>query len=604
MENTIKGILGGAWFGIIGSPFLAIVACSTGIELGMRSSLVFAVCIGAIIGGGIGYLEDLEIKKKRVIAKENERKAKLNARFLTWQKNLLDHFGAITKKVYTCSGDFSTADMYAPIWELEKVQTEERHRYEKAFSEALTNHINELRRFIDNNISRPGYYGVRLVLNALKCLREAYKGEERFNKAVDILTELCENIDKQTYCINYQQYGDCTLKVTEDGYQIKERLCELEKKLVSIGISISNAGDFYEYLSSDLPNWTNYAAEVMWCRACEKPFDREKFDTAGVLFGCYINKHIINGSKVIYTTVLKVQADGKDKVVFIEGVHVERILALVYANNLVGGKSLVNQQKKLILEWVDNAIFLKNEQGAFLLASGLAWMGFFELERDVLRRLFEKKVSFEMEYQDRLNFLECGGSTNIKIYDIEKMDGFLFDSSSIEWNVDAFDLFFRKLEMAHKNLEYSLAIAKWTKTLPLSSGQRISQEQIEYAFAELVKDFDGEVVMKKEDARALNLVNVHYKDSYIFNFRSERNRCVSMLFSSEKYGRNLNLTIITMFTPEKGIEIAQLKKYALAIKDNIYVQSFKESILQVIDEVTKERQVIYDEGGIQGKVIS
>lgn len=602
MQNTIIGILAGLWYGFISCFFLGIVACIAGID-DDGTLVVLVLCIGAIIGGGIGRFKDMEIKKEREIAAENANKEKLNAQFSTWHKRLANQFGAITKKVYTYGGDFSTADMYAPIWELEKVQTEERYRYEKAFSEALTNHINELRRFIDNNIARPGYYGVRPILNAMKCLRDAYRGEERFNKAVDILTELCENIDKQVYCIKFKQYGDCVLKVKEDGYQIEERLSELEKRIVTIGNSINNAGDFYENLSSDLPKWTDYAAEMMWCRACEKPFDREEFDWAGIYFGCYINKHIVDGNRVICKTALRVQANGKYKM-FIEGVHVERILALVYASNLVGGKSLVNQQKKLILDWVDNAVFLKNEQGAFLLASGLAWMGFFELERDVLRRLFEKKVNFEMEYQDRLNFLECGGTTNIKIYDIEKMNGFLFDSSSTEWNVDAFDLFFRKLELANKNLEYSLAIAKWTKTLPLSSGQKISQEEIEHAFLELVNDFDGEVFMKKGNARALNLVNVQYKDSFIFDFRSERSRCVSILFSSEKYGRNLNLTIITMFTPEKGVENNQLKKYALAIKDNIYVQSFKESILQVIDEVTKERQVIYDEGGVQGKIIS
>ena len=602
MQNTIIGILAGLWYGFISCFFLGIVACIAGID-DDGTLVVLVLCIGAIIGGGIGRFKDLEIKKERAIAMENAKKEKLNAQFSTWHKSLLSQFGAITKKVYTYGGDFSTADMYAPIWALEKVQTEERYRYEKAFSEALTNHINELRRFIDNNIARPGYYGVRLVLNAMKCLRDAYKDEERFNKAVDILTELCENIDKQVYCIKFKQYGDCVLKIKEDGYQIEDRIKELEKKMATIGNSINNAGDFYENLSTDLPKWTDYAAEMMWCRACKKPFDREEFDWAGTYFGCYIYKHIVDGNKVMCKLALRVQANGKCKM-FIEGVHVEWILALVYASNLVGGKSLVNQQKKLILEWVDNAIFLKNEQGAFLLASGLAWMGFFELERDVLRRLFEKKVNFEIEYQDRLNFLECGGMTNIKIYNIEKSEGFLFDSSSTEWNVDAFDLFFRKSELANKNLEYSLAISKWTKTLPLPSGQKISQEEIEYAFIELVKDFDGEVIMKKDNARALNLVNVQYKDSFIFNFRSERSRCVSLLFSSEKYGRNLNLTIITMFTPEKEVENNQLKKYALAIKDNIYVQSFKESILQVIDEVTKERQVIYDEGEVHGKIIS
>lgn len=117
---------------------------------------------------------------------------------------------------------------------------------------------------------------------------------------------------------------------------------------------------------------------------------------------------------------------------------------------------------------------------------------------------------------------------------------------------------------------------------------------MEEEFIKLVGDFDGEVVVSKENARAINLANVEYKDSFIFRFTSERNRCISILFSSEKYGRNLNTTIITMFTPEAGLSNEQLKKYALAIKDNIYAQSFRESILQVVDEITKEKKTVYD----------
>ena len=156
-------------------------------------------------------------------------------------------------------------------------------------------------------------------------------------------------------------------------------------------------------------------------------------------------------------------------------------------------------------------------------------------------------------------------------------------------------MFFRKLEMTHKPLEYSLMMSKWTKTLPLSSGQEVSQEQMEEAFSDLVKDFGGEITLSRESAKALNLANVEYEAPFIFRFKSERNRCVTMLFSSEKFGRNLNISILTMFTPEKGLDNEQMKKYALAIKENIYVESFRESICQVVDQLIKEKVTIYDE---------
>ena len=275
--------------------------------------------------------------------------------------------------------------------------------------------------------------------------------------------------------------------------------------------------------------------------------------------------------------------------------NVEHLLALIYAKNSVGGANTVSKEKTRITEWLDEVIDIGCVEEGFLLASGLAWMGLYDLEKSVLRYLFDKKVKFDVDHQDRLSFLENGGNTNIKIFDVREMEGFLFDSSAESWNRDAYDMFFRKLEMTHKSLEYSLMISKWTKTLPLSSGQEVSQSQMEEAFENLVKDFDNEIELKREPAKAVNLANIEYQSPFIFRFTSERNRCVTMLFSSEKFGRNLNISILTMFTPDKELDNEQMKKYALAIKENIYVESFRESICQVVDQLIKEKVTIYDE---------
>ena len=199
-----------------------------------------------------------------------------------------------------------------------------------------------------------------------------------------------------------------------------------------------------------------------------------------------------------------------------------------------------------------------------------------------------------------LGFLESGGTSNIKIYDANSDSGFLYDSSSLDWNTDAFDLFFRKLEMTHKVMYYSLAISRWTNTLPLERRQKITQEQIVDAFNQLVEDFDGEVTVSQERAKALNLANVEYENSFIFRFTSERNRCISILFSGEKYGRNLNSTFIVLFTPENELSCEELRKYALAIKDNIYVESFRKSILQAVDEIIKPKRTIYGDESSDG----
>ena len=112
----------------------------------------------------------------------------------------------------------------------------------------------------------------------------------------------------------------------------------------------------------------------------------------------------------------------------------------------------------------------------------------------------------------------------------------------------------------------------------------------------MVDDFDGEVTCEHTEAKAIDLANLEYHNATLFRFTSERNRCVSILFHSEKFGRNLNITILTLFSPENGLTLEEMEKYALAIKNNVYVNSFRESILQTVDDAIKIETTIYDGG--------
>lgn len=567
-------------FDIIGallSPFIELLA----VPVLVIAGILFVIYVASSMSAEKerAKKEEEQAKQDKIMAEQNEKDSKYN----DWYKKLVGYYDAINKQIY-CGNDFDPGDMYDPIWELEKVHPED--RYVTMFKQVFSNHTNWLRDVIKNNIGQPGYYAIPMILSAIRCLQKAYKGDDGFIPAIQALTRLYKKAQNDTFYIKFAQYGDGVLNVNQD------KLNVLEAKMRSLESTFKGElGEHYENLSSNLAQYIEYSAEAMWCIANKKPFEQDVFNVMTQRFDTFTARYLANN---YYTTYYNWRNTDKKQQKTFQNVHVEQLLALLYAKNLIGGQNTVNQEKDYITTWVNEAVYLKRESECFLLASGLAWMGLFELERDVLRQLFEMKVNFEADLQDRLSFLEGGGTTNIKVYDTGDMDGFLFDSSADGWNNDAYDLFFRKLDMTHKSLDYSLAIAKWTKTLPLASGQKISQDQMEEEFIKLVGDFDGEVVVSKENARAINLANVEYKDSFIFRFTSERNRCISILFSSEKYGRNLNTTIITMFTPEAGLSNEQLKKYALAIKDNIYAQSFRESILQVVDEITKEKKTVYD----------
>lgn len=319
----------------------------------------------------------------------------------------------------------------------------------------------------------------------------------------------------------------------------------------------------------------------MWFYAKNWPFDVNAFEKARKLY-------------LKYTAYYMSHPTNKGEIVEIG--PVEEVLARVYAKNKIGGIGTAKQEKTYIDIWLEKKLSLGDLDPCYVLAHGLAWMELYDIELDILRRLIQAGVDVPPQLQDRLTFLENGGTEDVKVYDFEPFDNiFFFDSSVTEWTTKDFSVFFRKLAMKQTRIQYSLALAKWTKTLPLASGQKISRDLLFTKFQELVDDFDGEVSCSVRNAAAINLANVVYPNAVLFTFSSLRNRCVDILFYCEKFGRNLNLTIFTLFTPESNLEFNDLEKYCLAIKDNMYVESFREFILQVVDETIKIRQSVYDD---------
>lgn len=586
-----------------------IISCGGTGATGVGGSVIISFAIvGAVVGGLIGMYQGKEEQEQEEREKERKQveavKNVLDSDYNSWCSKLNRYYDAIARKIYCNCNRESLSNFYDHIWELEKEKKESKERpYEHTFLKVWTDHVNQLRNVIRINIDKPGYYCLSMLLKTMMCLRSAYKEDSRFDSAVNILEELLNKAQNKVHYIDFLQYGDCVLKTNNPRYgiNIENRIEELFDKIKIIITNLEgDLGEYYEKINPELSNITDYAAELMWCVACRKPFDQNMFNAAASIFDAYTARCKIDNSCTTWKYEQKIYAQSKndnqnESTKCLLNINVEHLLALIYAKNSVGGVNTVSKEKARITDWINEIIEIGCTEEGFLLASGLAWMGLYDLERAVLRQLFDKKVKFEIEYQDRLSFLESGGNTNIKIFDVRDMEGFLFDSSVEAWNKDAYDMFFRKLEMTHKPLEYSLMMSKWTKTLPLASGQEVSQEQMEEAFSDLVKDFGGEITLSREPAKALNLANVEYESPFIFRFKSERNRCVTMLFSSEKFGRNLNISILTMFTPEKELDNEQMKKYALAIKENIYVESFRESICQVVDQLIKEKVTIYDE---------
>lgn len=537
------------------------------------------------------------IKYQKKIQRENDKMEAIEKQFVTWSKQLAVYCQQIESKTFKDTPE----DVYKSIEKLlADIPAENNERYSNEFKRQFLEHIRRMRgrifaldriELINEGAQEIKTGGIRDTVYVCKCLMLAEPmilGNRTkvvfYQPLLEILESLEEDAKRTTHYLKFESYGmgKNLLDDLQTMEQVGERILELERRLKiaqNYIISLRNGQNIGEETIPEEFNshYIEETAMLMWYYAKKKPFNTEKFVVAQNLFR-------------ELTAIVYIQNENKINVT-----KVEDVLARIYAKNQIGGAGTVRQEIEYMNIWLEQKIKWGFYEECYTLASGLAWMELYELELQVLRKLVERKVQLPEELQERLRFLESGGLTNVKVYDIGKSDSFLFDNSSLEWGTKEYSVFFRKINMKKMRPNYSLAINKWTKTLPLLKGQKVSFEHIYEELKQLVEDFDGEITCEQTEAKAIDLENIVYKNATVFQFTTERNRCVSVMFSGEKYGRNLNLIVMTMFTPDRTLALESLEKYCLAIKNNAYVESLKESILQTIDESLKVRESVYED---------
>ncbi|MDD6269889.1 MAG: hypothetical protein PUA84_07540 [Oscillospiraceae bacterium] len=392
--------------------------------------------------------------------------------------------------------------------------------------------------------------------------------DENYN---ELFTAVCKYCYKNTYMLNSLQekeYGVFDINIGDKLLDDGSTYASMAKNAIEearIHLSDNESG-FFEGIKKYLRQAALDNSSVnLWHYAMLTPFDQRAFDLA------VQNRNFFTSSL----------SD-----------DFEVILAEIYVKNKLGGSELVLQN----IDTIMNSAATKNPNFARGICSFLAWMECYDLEYEVLKQTVAKKIQLSEEMQKRLAFLAEGGkAVSIKIYNPGNDSSFCFDTHSLEWRKEEFEMLIHKLQASKSNLKYALVLKGWHKPFSIQYGKKFTIEALEREFDNLVSDFEGEVVLEKKSAYALNVNNMSYDSAYIFRFTSERNRGVNVLFECEKFGRNLQLNILVTFMPDNDMDYDDMLRYILSAKDSIYVKSFLESILQAIDASLNNRPAsIYD----------
>lgn len=638
------GLAAGIVFSVLYCAY-TFISCSHFNEAIYKSIPIFAV-IGAIIGLVIGAakdsedkafmerqrLEEIERERQAKIAEEEVRKQRVRAaataEYENWLERLYDGYQNIFTNMDLIKVNPKISDRYEQIEALRKEMVTGDIRYEQAWNQLKEKHLNELKKSFLQTISRNSvvnetldyeYDWLNRVVenfnvegeelnetrisgglkyaycdNLLACM--TYLSPEEFEKyhhahiVITVLDDICSRpFLYLTDDMLQFEYGNIPMPrvANENGVLVpfeerhsshevvsgerKTDLSKLNEKLKNSFVDFDSAMQYINDEENGILFDMAVIEAAMWLNSTQKPIDIRKLNVAMDLF-------------CSYTDIFGIP-------------HGEAVFAYLCAKNNLGGKELVRSSFTAIDKWLEKA--KDGMTGVYFeaVASGLAQMEMYDAELHLLKQLLKLGVHLSSDVQERISFLVNGGTLDIKIYEVDESSDFLYDTSSIDWKPDAFHVFFRRLSMKKMITKYSLVISKWAKNVPLTSGQTVSVELMYQKFAELVLDFDNEVTFSVRNARAVNLLNVGLMNAALFTFDndiSERCRCISVLFSCEKFGRNLNVSMLTLFTPDGRFTAEELENYAMAIKENSYVESFRETVAQVVDEVLNPTQSAYN----------
>lgn len=578
IRNLIGGALIGALLGYIFKFCQNIFSVISDSHAPNNTSVIILSITVAFIGLIIGISDDKDEAKW----KENQRQIAFN----NWKQTLDNKFRKIE---HMTTQELLSTDIYNKIFNEIPIG----EAYRQYYYYVLNKHQNKMISDIQDKI-KVDAKGLHFSLDKMYFLKASHQNDSRFDSAINKIKDFIEQAEesKPKYLI-ISNYGNCKLPLDnpQEMEYMNNNADNIIKKLeYDLSCFSNNDNGYFDGIVQHMNKDFIYnVAKVMWYYAVKKPFNVNKFEEARDLY----NKYTLFDYDNDYDDDDYEPSENSEKYKIGK---VEEILAVIYVRKQIGGEGTVQQERKYIDSWTDAKIAEGNRTECSIFASGLAWLELYDIELNVLRKMVQHNLQLSPDLQERLSFLENGGTTsNVKVYEVEPQSTFIYDSSSENWNQNQFDTFFRKVGMKKIILNYSLSIFTWKKTIPLLNNQNTSMNVFYKKFQSMVNDFNGEVICTRTKAQAINLDNLSYPDTVVFQFTSKRNKCLSMLFACEEFGKNLNLTIITLFTPDNNIDIENLHKYATAIKSNIYVDSFRETILQIVDDVIQEKREIYDD---------
>lgn len=602
--KTLYGLLIGAGVGLgislliglvnCGQEACALLTCSNDRPFSEMNMIpiIFIMIICTVIGGVIGLamdMSDLSYRKrvKREKAAEEQRNAQIIAeknrlaqleimkqREEQEHRSFISSFQNVLNSAYeTCyttnelnDGNYKYVEQYLSNNSNSKWIEEAK----RLFNDYRRKHINEYRDCLKNG----GINNLIVATNHLMHFSNMTNGD--FSENAINLKSVVNMLNNKSLFIDSIEYG----KILTDTFDpCNEQVTVNDESIVRIENTYSKIIGFngVQEIKFFNPDFIKELVRELYNLAFSKPFNSDKY------------KKIFN----IYNQfTFQMYDDKKERENSIHIIpSVDGIFSKIVAYSRMG-KGVLKQIKGEIDIWVDANLELCN-QNVVVLASGLMFLGEYEMELELLRRAASNGVQLTSNIQERLAFLENGGSVGPELFNNIPKNVFNYDYSALKWSDNDFNNFFKNIAFRNNSIEYALAVSEFKKSFKAKFKGTLSYDMILESLEQMAQDeYLDDISCELIKVNSLSEDIYEDDEAIIIKVTNDVNIShAAILVFYNKIGININVQILTIFVPNPKVDIQKNMKLAIALKQETspkvtqIMESIRDSVARQIDDL-------------------
>lgn len=562
MKNAIKGLIIGIIIGIIpvvliGFVYLSGGSVQTESELGILLGIIFfSVLFWSVVCAFIGHHFDKKVKyeteRKKIQNVFNNNRYKLN--------NILEQQFILAND----HSSFNSGDYLEAIRILNEY-------HDTAFYNDL---INIYDKYKDNHLSaiyvclkNGGEANIRILINHLNHFMNMNRDTN--NQLLSSVNSLMDFYNQSSCIADEKTYG-----------KVNKKFLKSVNELTLNEETIDNLKFIFNKISSEKQlsflnrNFVENLLYNLYAVVFKTPFDAQLYSTIYDMYDKY--------TYVIYN-------DGYNNYAV---PSFDSMFTKIYAYYHMG-KGVLKQISSQIDLWI-KANLLHNKKNILLMASCMMWIGNYETELRLLRVAASNNIRMESNIQERLRFLESGGTSGPKLYEGVDRQKLNYDYSSISWDEKKFKLFFENLMFQDRPLTYCLAISEFRKTFKAKKSKPIKIEDIFNALSLMAKnEYMSEISCKIIDTNVLSENSSFHENTVLIKIEKDelnvQHAGIVVIYSC--IGLNVNVQIISLFIPQQKLSIKENMELAIGMQTDSYpklknyLDSIKDSVAREIDKI-------------------